>query len=57
MLAVGQSLVFYIYAVGYFLGTHLIIEERTSYDRVFRSVHDNHDSFHYALISEIFFFI
>jgi hypothetical protein len=40
MLAVGQSLVYYnvIYAAGYFFSTELIIEERTSYDRAFRSV-------------------
>ena len=39
MLAVGQALVYYIYAAGYFLSTQLIIEERTTYDRAFRSVH------------------
>lgn len=42
MFAVGQSLVFYIYAAGYFLSTHLIIEERTSYDRAFRSIYQHH---------------
>lgn len=38
MLTVGQSLVYYIYAAGYFLSAELIIEEKTSYDRAFRSV-------------------
>ena len=46
MLAVGQALVYYIYAAGYFLSTQLIIEERTTYDRAFRSVHYNYISYY-----------
>ena len=30
MLAVGQALVYYIYAAGYFLSTQLIIEKTTT---------------------------
>ena len=37
LLGLGQSLIFYIYCAAYSLSARLIIEERTTYDRAFRS--------------------
>ena len=36
VLAVGQSLVFYLYAAGYYFGAFLVVEERAVYDDIFR---------------------
>ena len=36
VLAVGQSMIFYLYAAGYYFGAYLVVEERAVYDDVFR---------------------
>ena len=36
VLAIGQSLIFYLYAAGYYFGAYLVVEERAVYDDVFR---------------------
>lgn len=36
VLAVGQSLIFYLYSAGYYFGAFLVIEGRAEYDDVFR---------------------
>lgn len=38
VLAVGQSLIFYLYAAGYYFGAYLVVEDRALYDDVFRYI-------------------
>ena len=38
VLALGQSLIYFIYSAGYYLGAFLVVEGRASYDDIFRSV-------------------
>lgn len=38
VLAVGQSLIFYLYAAGYYFGAFLVVENRAVYDNIFRYV-------------------
>ena len=38
VLAVGQSLVFYLYAAGFFFGAFLVTENRTVYASLFQLV-------------------
>ena len=38
VLGVGQSLVFYLYAAGFYFGAFLVTEDRSTYDALFQLV-------------------
>ena len=38
VLGIGQSLIFYLYAAGYYFGAYLVTENRTTYDAIFQLV-------------------
>ena len=41
VLGVGQSLIFYLYAAGYYFGAFLVTENRTTYDAIFQLVQNS----------------
>ena len=52
VLGVGQSLIFYLYAAGFYFGAFLVTENRTTYDALFQLVHI--DSCIYCLLFKFF---
>ena len=36
VLALGQSLIYFLYSTGYYFGAFLVVEGRTNYDDIFR---------------------
>ena len=36
VLALGQSLIYFLYSTGYYFGASLVVEGRTNYDDIFR---------------------
>ena len=54
VLGVGQSLIFYLYAAGFYFGAFLVTENRTTYDALFQLVHI--DSCIYCLLFKFFNF-
>ena len=39
VLALGQSLIYFLYSTGYYFGAFLVVEGRTNYDDIFRWDH------------------
>ncbi len=42
IFALAQSLIFYIYSAGYRFGAFLVVEERATYDEIFRYIYTYH---------------